>query len=297
MTTSSLRRLCLLVLMLALSGCDSTQADSEGVFVINSARYDTSNLTQYHLPKALREISGLALTSQHELLTHNDEVAVVYRVDYTKGRILGSFRLGQPPIADDFEGIAINGQRVFLITSTGSLYETRFPLFDDERETDLVVSYQHYPVALPCEVEGLATLSAQRLLALCKTLNDTDDVLRIYEWDSDANQYLDEPYLSLDEEAFSGLDRKLKKLRPAGLSVTDEGGLIIVGRHGKRPALIEISPQRSVVSLTEFPDRTRHRQPEGIALTRENWLVIADEGVKQDNGKKSKGKLGVYHLK
>ena len=160
-----------------------------------------------------------------------------------------------------------------------------------------MVTYQHYPVALPCEVEGLATLNARRLLAVCKKLHHSDDVLRIYEWDSDANEYLDEPYLSLNEGAFAGLNRKLKKLRPAGLSVTDEGGLIIVGRHGKKPALIEISPEKTIVALVEFPDHTRHRQPEGIALTRENWLVIADEGVKQNNGKKSKGKLGVYHTK
>jgi hypothetical protein len=287
----------LIALLFSLSGCDSTRADSESTFVINGVRYDVADLKQYHLPKALREISGLALTDQHELLTHNDEVAVVYRVDYSKGRILGSFRLGQPPLKDDFEGIAISGNRVFLITSTGSLYETRFPLFDDDRATDLVVTYQHYPVTLPCEVEGLAARSSQRLLALCKTLYNTDDVLRIYEWDTDANQYLDEPYVSIDKEGFEGLSTKLKKLRPAGLSVTDQGGLIIVGRNGKKPALIEISPQKTVVALEEFPDHTRHRQPEGIALTRENWLVIADEGVKQNNGKKSKGKLGAYHTK
>lgn len=285
----------LLALFLALSGCDSSQAESESAFVINGTRFDTANLVQYHLPKALREISGLALTDQHELLTHNDEVGVVYRIDYTKGRIQGSFRLNQPPVKDDFEGIAISGKRVFLITSSGSLYETRFPLFDDDRETDLVVTYQHYPVALPCEVEGLATLNAQRLLAVCKNLWDADDVLRVYEWDSEANEYLDEPYLSLTEDAFISVTGKLKKLRPAGLSIADDGSLIIVGRHGKRPMLLEIAPDKKVVALTEFPDQTRHRQPEGIELTREGWLAIADEGVKQSNGKKSKGKLGVYH--
>lgn len=283
----------ILILLLIFGGCDASQAQPEGRFELNGRRYEAADFTQYHLPKALREISGLALTDQHELLTHNDEVAVIYRLDYTKGQILGSFRLNRDPVRDDFEGIAISGKRVFLITSTGRLYETRFPLFDDEYETDLVVTYQRYEVELPCEIEGLASPTPDRLLALCKNLPEGDDVLRIYEWDTQTNEYLNEPYLSLTPDAFSGIVSKLKRLRPAGLTVTDSGGLVIVGRHGKAPMLLEISADGDVVSLQEFPDHNRHRQPEGISLTREAWLVIADEGGKQ-NGSKSSGKLGVY---
>jgi len=257
-------------------------------------RYDTGNLVQYHLPKALREISGLALTDNGEVLAHNDERAVIYRIDPTKGRILGSFRLARDPVRDDFEGIAVSGQRVFLITSSGSLFETRYPLFDDERETDLVVNYKRYQVSLPCEVEGLATYSSERLLAVCKNLHDGDDVLRIYAWDISANQYEPEPFLSLKAEAFEGHVTNLKKLRPAGITVTDTGGLVIIGRHGKKPALIEIDADMDVVTVRELPDTSRHRQPEGIALTRNQWLVIADEGAKNDNGKNTKGRIGVY---
>ena len=282
-----------LLWLVIFAGCDASEAQPEGRFELNGQRYEAADFTQYHLPGALREISGLALTDQHELLTHNDEVAVIYRLDYTKGQILGSFRLNRDPVKDDFEGIAITGNRVFLITSTGRLYETRFPLFDDEYETDLVVPYQRYEVALPCEIEGLAAPSPQHLLALCKNIPDGEDVLRIYQWDTQANEYLNEPYLSLNAEAFTGIVEKLKRLRPAGLTVTDSGGLIIVGRHGKKPMLLEISAAGDVVSLQEFPDNNRHRQPEAIALTREAWLLVADEGVKQ-NGNKSRGKLGVY---
>ena len=275
-------------------GCDAQGSEPGAVMELAEQRYDTGKLIQYHLPKALREISGLALAVSGELLTHNDERAVIYRVDHTKGRILGSFRLGRDPVRDDFEGIAVSGQRVFLITSTGSLYETRHPLFDDEHETDLIVTYQRYQVGLPCEIEGLATYSPGRLLAVCKQLRDGNDVLRIYAWDMTANQYEPEPFLSLNADAFKGQVQNLKKLRPAGITVTDTGGLLIVGRHGKKPALIEIDSDMKVVSLQEFPDRSRHRQPEGITLTRDQWLVIADEGAKNDNGKNTKGRMGVY---
>jgi hypothetical protein len=119
-------------------------------------------------------------------------------------------------------------------------------------------------------------------------------VLRIYAWDMTENHYESAPFLSLKADDFEGHVADLKKLRPAGITVTDAGGLLIVGRHGKKPALIEIDSTMKVVSLQEFPDKSRHRQPEGITLTRDQWLVIADEGAKNDNGKNIKGKLGVY---
>ena len=284
----------LICLCAFISGCDAQGSESAVVMDLIEQRYDTGNLVQYHLPKALREISGLALVDNGELLAHNDERAVIYRIDPTKGRILGSFRLAYEPVRGDFEGIAISGQRVFLIDSSGGLFETRYPLFDDEHETNLVVTYQRYQVSLPCEVEGLATYSPERLLAVCKQLHDGDDVLRVYAWDMSANQYEPAPFLSLKADAFKNHVTNLKKLRPAGITVTDTGGLLIVGRHGKKPALIEIDAARNVVTVQEFPDKSRHRQPEGIAITRDQWLVIADEGAKNDNGKNTKGRMGVY---
>jgi uncharacterized protein YjiK len=284
---------------LSLVGCDSRAAEDSGQLTLLGRSYDTGDIVQYQLPKPLREISGLDLMDNGELLAHNDERAVVYRLDHSKGRILGSFRLGREPVRADFEGIASIGQRVFLITSTGALYETRFPLFDDERETALIVPYQRYQVGLPCEIEGLAAVSTTRLLAICKNLNDGDDVLRIYAWHAEDNGYEEVPYLSLDESAFSSLLqagklKKLKRLRPSGITVADDGSLLVLGRHGKDPAIIEIDPDGNVVSLQEFPEKSRHPQPEGIALTREAGLVVADEGARIDNNPNRKGRMGVY---
>jgi len=297
--SNSMKSTAFMLVALSLVGCGPSVANDSGQLALLGRSYDAGAIVQYQLPKPLREISGLDLMDNGELLAHNDERAVVYRLDHSKGRILGSFRLGRDPVRADFEGIASIGQRVFLITSNGTLYETRYPLFDDERETALIVPYQRYQVGLPCEIEGLTAVSATRLLAVCKNLSDGNDVLRIYAWHAEDNEYEEAPYLSLEESAFSSLLqagelKKLKRLRPTGITVADDGSLLVLGRHGKDPAIIEIDPDGRVVSLQEFPDKSRHPQPEGIALTREASLVVADEGAKIDNRPNIKGRMGVY---
>jgi len=277
------------------AGCHRDEEEITTRFPLAGHHYDSGQMTQYELPDVLREVSGLALTNRGELLAHNDEQAIVYRLDPARGRVLGSFSFGERPLSDDFEGITTLGRRVFLITSSGTLYEARMPIVDetDDPAITLPASYNRYEVELPCEVEGLATRSTSTLLAVCKNLYDGDDVLRIYAWSIPQQRYLPDPYLSLREEDFAGVTSKLHRLRPSGITVTDAGDLVIVGRHGKSAALLEIDSDGSVVSLHELPERRRHPQPEGISFTRTGWLLIADEGAKADQDNR-RGRLGVY---
>ncbi|NTW64654.1 MAG: hypothetical protein HGA46_11425, partial [Chlorobiaceae bacterium] len=60
------------------------------------------------LPTKLREISGLALSGEGKLFTHNDEKGVVYQLDLMTGRIIKKFYLvmdigkGKRCVKDDF---------------------------------------------------------------------------------------------------------------------------------------------------------------------------------------------------
>ena len=87
-------------------------------------RYDLENRTsRVNLPRRLDEASGLAVTTDGRVFMHGDERAVVYQVDPAEGTVLKEFSLGVPVLSGDFEGIAIAGDRFFLINSQGLLLE------------------------------------------------------------------------------------------------------------------------------------------------------------------------------
>jgi len=83
---------------------------------------DEDSFQQWALPDRLREISGLALTSDERLLAVADEFAVVYEIDYESDRLVKAFALGEPAARGDFEGIAVLDETVWLMTSDGVLY-------------------------------------------------------------------------------------------------------------------------------------------------------------------------------
>ena len=80
------------------------------------------DMQQWSLPRRLNEISGLALTSDERLLAVTDEIAVVYEIDYSEGSLVKAFAFGEPPVRDDFEGIAVRNGTVWLMTSNGGLF-------------------------------------------------------------------------------------------------------------------------------------------------------------------------------
>ena len=117
------------------------------------------------LPASLQEISGLAF-HRGVLLAHDDEVGRIYTINPLTGAvtIFGTLR---GPIHDDFEGIAVLGDTVWLMTSSGTLYGVKATASRDP------VAYALYHTGLGkrCELEGLAADVANGVLLLpCKTL-------------------------------------------------------------------------------------------------------------------------------
>ena len=136
-------------------------------------RYDLENRTsRVSLPRRLDEASGLAVTTDGRVFMHGDERAVVYQVDPAEGTVLKEFSLGVPVLSGDFEGIAIAGDRFFLINSQGLLLEFH------EGAEDESVSFRGVDTGLSnrCEVEELAFEPAtQALVAACKTVPRRDE--------------------------------------------------------------------------------------------------------------------------
>ena len=130
-----------------------TVAVSKGKISLESYTLDPETATHWKLPRDLEEISGLAMTGDERLLAHNDERAIIFEIDYLQGSIVKSFQLADMnfPVAGDFEGIAATDDKIFLVTSSGRLFEFR------EGASGESVLFNVYTtgVGRDCEIEGL----------------------------------------------------------------------------------------------------------------------------------------------
>jgi uncharacterized protein YjiK len=233
---------------------------------------------RWKLPGRLKEISGLAMTADDRLLAHNDERGLVFEIDYRQGEIVKGFGLGalESAARDDFEGIAIADDRVFLVTSIGRLYE-----FEEGGE-EAWVPYTTYGTGLGvhCEFEGLAYDSIDRmLLILCKNPRsaEMEDHLAIYRWSVDTKALSDGAETRIPIDALSG-PIGTKKFQPSGIEIHPRSGnyFLVAARQA---AMAEVTPDGTVLSVTRLPEGS-HRQAEGITFTNDGaTLIVSDEGA------------------
>jgi uncharacterized protein YjiK len=230
-------------------------------------------IARWVLPPALREISGLALTSDERMLVHGDEVGLVWEIDYRRGILVKQFSLGDRAVKGDFEGITVANGAVFMLASNGKLYEFQ------EGGNGAHVAYKVHDTGLEaqCEFEGVAfdpTINA--LLLACKHVHDKriKDAIVIYRWSlaSDSAARLTQLIVPIGPVlATNGW----KKLNPSDITIDPRtGNYVLVA--SLQLALISITPAGAVVFARPLPGS--HRQPEGIAITKDGVLAVSDEG-------------------
>jgi uncharacterized protein YjiK len=184
-------------------------------------------IAQWVLPANLAEISGLAMTADNRLLAHDDELGLVSEIDYRRGIVLKQFRLGRRGVQQDFEGIATAGEAIFLLTSSGKIYEFREGANGDR------VDYRIYDTELgrECEFEGFAyDPSINSLILACKNvgIKKLRDYVVLYRWklvrsqDGARTSQLTIPLSSITE----GHD--WKDFHPSGLEVDPTSGDYVI---------------------------------------------------------------------
>lgn len=236
---------------------------------------------QWTMPDVLNEISGLALTADERLLAVTDEVAVVYQLDFDEGGIVKRFAFGQPAARDDFEGITVAAGRVWLMTSDGVLYSA------PEAGDGAYVDYERIETRIgrECELEGLATSAdGESLVLLCKNGRDQDR-LRLHEWRIADGEHADEKLPEKDMEAAAGS----KRIRPTGIARRPGSDRWIV-LAGPQHVVFDVDGALGLNGVIMRLDAERHRQAEGVEMTRDGRLLIADEGGK------GRARLAVYRL-
>jgi uncharacterized protein YjiK len=258
---------------------------ADGGSVLSRYSFDAKSFTQWELPKKLREISGLAMTPDGRLLAQGDELGIVYQIDFDNGGLVKAFALGDPTVRDDFEGIAVQGNVVYLVTSHGKIYRA-LEGHDGER-----VEYEVFDTGLwqQCEIEGLAfDTRGQNLLLACKEPHSDAlvGVRMIYRWSTQEHRVLESQSIAIDASMVAQrLDTK--SFNPSDITLDRTSGhMIFVASH--QQALVETDAAGTVVAALRLPLADRHRQPEGLAIAPDGRLIIADEGGK------GRARLGVY---
>jgi len=248
-----------ILLTILVSACGAEPTDA-----ITTESRDPDAFIQWKLPGKLREISGLALTSDERLFAVTDEKAIVYELDYQDGQIIKSFALGDPVVQADFEGIAVLNDTIWLMTSDGILFAAK------EGPDGHSVRYRKYDTGHGdyCELEGLAAdRSADTLILACKETNSMKKDLRIFEWSASGSgiEHLRDivvPESVIEDE----LDEK--RINPSGIAIDPQTGerVLIAARQD---ALVRLTADGRLSEAIILKKKGRHKQAEGIALTRD----------------------------
>jgi uncharacterized protein YjiK len=240
---------------------------------------------QVELPHRLREISGLAVTADGRLFAHGDEAGVVVRLNPYTGVIESQFSLGSPAIRDDFEGIAIAGERFFLITSAGRLYETR----EGGSGVGMPFTVVTTGFGTLCEIEGLAYDPSERVLLIgCKQTVAARHSSRmtIFRWSLDHAAPASPASVTIDLTDVSR-STGATNVRISGLELDSRSGHYIA-IAGPKWQLVELTKGGKFVAARALKHRL-HPQPEGITFLGDSVLLVADEGGK------GRGILTRYH--
>jgi uncharacterized protein YjiK len=223
------------------------------------------------MPPELREISGLAITPRGTVLTHDDNVGRVYEIDPKTGILLKSFSL-KDGVRGDFEAITIAGTDIYLLESKGKIFK-----FKEGQDAEQV-PYTVYDTGLKkdCEFESMAfEADSSRLLLVCKkflTKKAPHEVL-IYRIPLPLGDRSAMTTLRIPIEDVIG-SNKWKNFHPSDINIDPiTKNYVIISSNQK--ALVVITPDGDVVRSEPLPGD--HRQPEGVAVTRDSLLMVSDE--------------------
>lgn len=236
--------------------------------------FDTDDIEIIELPAELKEISGIAFSSNGDLFGHNDEKGTVYQIDPTTGKIIKLFQLGAWGLEADFEDIAIAENKFFLITSSGMLYE-----FEEGSNLEKV-KFKEFNLGFSSnfEIEGLCYDSeTNSLLVASKNFAGKNNQGKrvIYSFSLQTEKLNKTPrfFISLKK-----LENKygIKKFFPSAISRQLETGNFFVLSSKGNPAIIEINSNGDLVSGGKL-NKKRHPQPEGLAFNKNGDMLISNE--------------------
>lgn len=272
----------LLILIAAFTGCggkgekEKKQSMSKkGDTLIDSnsslTKYDfkSNEVQAISLPNELKEISGIAVSNDGRLFANQDESAMVYEIDPATGAVIKRFSVGAPALKGDFEDIEIAGNKFFLVSSKGDIYEF------SEAQDGQSAEYKLYetPLSHSYDVEGLCfDPVSNSLLLACKGYpgEDITGAKSIYRFDLTEHKLIGKPHFVIDQSVAG------KNFDPSGIIRNPStGSFYVISSTGN--AIVELSDEGKIIGKAVLPSKV-HEQPEGVAFFDGGTLLISNEG-------------------
>ena len=248
-------------------------------------KYDLQHPSrEFDLPHSLREISGITFYSDHRLACIQDEKGKIYIYNLKKEDVKESVDFA----ADhDYEAIALVNDTVYVLHSTGTLFEVTH--FDtDSQQT------KKYDTFLKKEnnTEGLCYDNQDhQLLIACKGVSfktEQEDEKEIYAFDISTHQLNPNPKYSIRLKVFAKFMRTNNMKIPAGENknsffepseiavhpLTKE--IYVLSSVGK---LIVVLDRNGNIKEVAFIDPALAAHPEGMTFSENGNLFISSEGT------------------
>ena len=275
------------VTVLVVSGCASEKkatppplpqpSAANGVTSVEPwlPRYDlkAKRPRQTKLPGKISEISGLAITSDGRLLCHDDESAVVYEIDPWTGKILAQYSFGNGFLEDDFEGIAVKEDTVFVVNSSGDIFQFR------QAPDRGHASFKLFKTSLSQknDIEGLEfDPVTDCLLLACK--GDAGKGLggfkAVYAFSLTTRRLIDSPRFLIPLKEVNNASKGT--FCPSGIAIHPLSGTIFVISADSH-AVVELDRHGRILAQEEIP-RNVNSQPEGIAFMSDGTMILANDG-------------------
>ena len=307
-----------LLLLTYLWGCGAPDTPSPTAEPVQEAAvYDLDSIPEaflydldapdatFKLPAVLEEISALTFSKDsRRLFAVQDEAGVIFELSPTKGNIVGRYPFHK---SGDYEGIAMVEDTVYVLKSTGTLYQVTGLGTPEQQRT----KYKTDLLSRDNDTEGLTYDAARnRLLIACKSKPGTGDAgtKAVYSFDLATRTFEEAPayVLSLDSIRryidLSPAVRRIEKVQnfftndsgtltfsPSSVAIhPTTGDIYLLSSVGK--LLVVINPSGQVLHISKL-DKRIHRQPEGMAFDQYGNLYISNEA------KKATAKLHVFRVR
>jgi uncharacterized protein YjiK len=239
--------------------------------------YDFEGATLLKLSNSLKEISGLALLNDREILAHNDEEGIVYTLKIINLEMTGKLKIGDEKVQKDFEGIAFVGESVYMVTSNGVIYK-----FNHSTKTESA-DFKMFKTSLKVEndVEGLCyDNSTNSLLLACKNEPGMgkSNSRAIYSFDLEKMSLDRNPRLVISLKELMQ-QYGFKDFAPSGIERNPVNGNFFV-LSSNPPSIVELNQLGKILAAVRLNPKV-NPQSEGITFLNDGTMLIADEGQKK----------------
>jgi uncharacterized protein YjiK len=248
----------------------------------------------FEMPLVLKEISGLSLAEDGNLLTLNDEVGKIFKLNKADGKIMSDYLF--KPDGGDFEGVEMVGNIVYASTSKGSIYAISNYMDSTKRKVEKFTNEG----LRGSDVEGLGYDATKKCLLLtCKGSRGNPMERDLWAFDVAKKTYSEQAVFTIslakmqawltshqaDNEDFKDIltpkDNEFHFGASAFAVHPISGNFYFLASPGKQ--LVVTNHKGEIQHILKL-DKKIHAQPEGLVFDKDGTMYISNEG-KKENGK------------